>query len=459
MTRDFTPHPHQQDMIDHMLDLPRCAEWAKMGAGKTVSTLTAIDAMLMAGRLEGQVLVVAPKRVALSTWPSEVRKWSHLDLDVSVLIGEAAERRAAMRRDVPIHTINYDNIPWLVETLGDEWPYAMVVADESTRLKGFRLRQGTKRAKMLAKVAHRSTRWVNLTGTPSPNGLKDLWGQTWFLDKGERLGRTYDAFAKRWFRPTFDGFDIEPLPGAEHQIMERLDVLCQTIDPADYMHVDKPTFIDVRVELPGKAMALYKKFEKEMYMELAGNEIEAFNAAAKSMKCMQLANGAVYTDDEPGPDRAWTEVHDAKIQALESVVEESGGEPVLVAYWFKSDLTRLRKAFPKAREMDDNPRTVDDWNAGKIPMLLIHPQSAGHGLNLQDGGRTLVMFSLTWDAELYEQVIERIGPMRQLQSGHPRPVLVYRLVSRGTVDEAVRDRLDTKCSVQQALMTAMKRGG
>lgn len=451
-------------MIEHVLYTPRGALWAGMGTGKTGATLTAIDALQLAGELTKPALILAPLRVANSVWPDEAAKWEHLSgMDVQPITGDMKTRQAALRRvlrgNVGVATVNYENLPWLMEELGwtarsqGEWPFGMVVPDESTRLKGFRLRQGTQRAKALGRVAHsRPGRWMNLTGTPAPNGLIDLWGQTWFLDAGERLGRTFDAFKDRWFQqvPGGDGYaTLRPLAFAQADVEAKLADLCLSVQ----VPVDKPIVNVIKVDLPTKARELYRDMEKRMFMEIEGHEIEAFGAAARTMKCLQLANGAVYVDDRGN----WAGVHDAKLQALESVIEEAAGMPVLVAYHFKSDLARILKAFPWARKLDDDPQTIRDWNAGRIRMLLAHPKSAGHGLNLQDGGNILVFFGQWWDLEEHDQIIERIGPMRQKQSGHDRPVYLHYILVADSVDEIVMERRESKRDVQDLLMEAMRR--
>ncbi len=457
MTRQaFTPRTYQHQLIGHMLDLPRCGGWAGMGMGKTVSTLMSLDMLELVE--PGPALVLAPLRVAASTWPDEAKKWGNLrNVEVSAVIGTPEQRRAALRRPASIYTTNYDNLVWLVEELGERWPFRKVVADESTRLKSFRLRQGGKRAQALARVAHcKVDRFIELTGTPSPNGLQDLWGQAWFLDRGQRLGRTWEAFVQRWFRsiPGDNGFTrIEPMPFAQEQIEDRMRDLCLSLDARDWFDIRQPIENVIRVELPKRARALYEDMEREMFMQLDGHEIEAFSAAAKTIKCLQIANGAAYTD-EAG---SWSEVHDAKLQALEDVIEEAAGMPVLVAYHFKSDLARLLRAFPKGRHLDQDPQTIRDWNAGKIPILFAHPASAGHGLNLQDGGNILVMFGHWWDLEQYQQIVERIGPTRQAQAGHDRPVFIHHIVAADTIDEIVMARRESKREVQDLLLEAMKR--
>lgn len=460
MTQVFKPHPYQNVAISHILDTPRCGVYAGMGLGKTVSTLTALDILELVE--PGPSLVIAPLRVAQSTWPDEVRKWEHLrNVEVSAVVGGMKQRREALRKPANVFTTNYEQLPWLVEHFGDKWPFRKIVADESTKLKSFRLRQGSKRAQALGKVAHKhASRFIELTGTPSPNGLADLWGQAWFLDQGQRLGRSFQAFTSRWFQSVQVGADrnavrLDPLPFAQEQIQERLRDLCISIEAKDWFDIKEPIKNVIRVPLPAKARALYRDMEKEMFMQIDGSDVEALNAAAKTVKCLQIANGAAYTDEQG----TWSEVHDAKLQALESIIEEAAGMPVLVAYHFKSDLARLQRSFPRGRVLDSDPQTIRDWNAGKIPVLFAHPASAGHGLNLQDGGNILAFFGLWWNLEEHLQIIERIGPTRQAQAGHDRPVFIHYIVAEDTVDDLVLNRLETKRGVQDILMEAMKKRG
>ena len=448
----FKPHDYQHDIIDFIQKNKRCGVWAAMGTGKTVSTLTALDHLSQVEEVF-PALVLAPLRVAKSTWPDERDEWDHLaHLKISVITGMVAERKAALAAKADIYTMNYDNLVWLLETLGEDWPFKTVVADEFTRLKSFRLTQGSKRARALGRVAHSKVdRFIGLTGTPSPNGLKDLWGQTWFLDKGERLGRSFSAFEDRWFARGYDGHSLKPLPHAQVEIEKRLQDICLTVNG---LPVDEPVYNTISVILPPPARKLYREMEKEMFTTIEGEAIEALNAAARTMKCLQLANGAAYFGEDSSE---WKEVHDEKIRALESIVEEANGASVLVAYHFKSDLARLQKAFPKARVLDANPATIKDWNAGKIPLLFAHPASAGHGLNLARGGNILAFFSLNWNLEERMQIIERLGPMRQKQAGLNRPVFVHYISAKGTVDEMVLERLATKKTVQEIILAAMER--
>jgi len=460
--RDYTPHGYQDLITGHILDKPRCAAWSFMGSGKTVATLTALDILALA--VDGApVLIVAPLRVAKNVWPNEAKKWRHLrHYHVLAVMGSEAQRRITLRYEAQAYTINFENVAWLIEYLGDRWPFKTVVWDESTRLSGFRLTQGTVQARALAQVAHtKIERFIELTGTPSPNGLQKLWGQLWFLDKGVRLGRSYEAFRTRWFQKSFDGYSVDALPFAQEQIQGAIADLCISIRTEEWFpDLDKPIVRNVMIDLPHQARLAYKAMEDDMYAELGEHTVEAFGAAARTQKLIQFASGAVYidpaadTDDHPKA-KLWREVHAEKLGALASIVSEMGDEPIMVAYEFRSDLARLQKAYPKAVLLDDKQSTEDRWNAGKIPMLLCHPKSAGHGLNLQDGGRTLVYFTSNWNLELDQQIAERIGPVRQMQSGHKRKCYVYRILARDTTDEDVLERLASKRTIQDVLLERM----
>lgn len=451
----FTPREYQHRIIDHQLQCPRGNTYAGMGLGKTVSTLTTIDALQLAG--EGPALVLAPKRVARSTWPLEARKWDHLSsMEVSPIIGDVKQREAALRRDAAVYTINYDNLVWLVKHIGKKkWPFRIVVPDESTRLKGFRLRGGGRRALALAHITPLTRHWINLTGTPAPNGLTDLWGQQWFIDKGAALGRTLGDFRSRWFTYNEYSRQWSPMPSAQIQIETRLKPTTLTIRSEDWFDMEAPIVNKLYVDLPAKVRQQYQRMEKEMYAELEAlgewHAVEALSSASKTNKCSQMANGAVYTEEGQ-----WVPVHDQKLQALDSLVTELAGAPLLVAYLYKTDVTRILKAFPKARVLDDDPETEAAWNRGAIQMLLAHPKSAGHGLNLQDGGHHLAFFGVDWNLEEHDQIIERIGPVRQLQAGYDRNVFLHYIMARDTVDDMKFQRLTTKRSVQDILLDAMK---
>lgn len=491
-------------MIKFMLRVLRCCLFVPMGFGKTSAVLLVADAVLLAG-LATKILVFAPLRVARTTWPEEAKKWvqfAHLRIGfmndwteqervylralrqfmklqvkdekcknpVTRAAGEAAAvlkpaavaSRLRWLESYDVVTINYDVVLQLVEILGDVWPFDMVIADEATRLKNFRTKQGGKRAQALAKIAHTKVkRWVNLTGTPVPNGLVDLWGQLWFIDQGFRLGRSFTAFQDRWFgfKRVQDAVDpnkfyVERVvfPHSQAEIQSEIKNVCLTLNPKDWFKLEEPIVNNIYVDLPAAARKSYNEMQREMFTVLEGNDVEAFGAAAKTIKCLQLANGAAYIN---GSTEEWVEVHDEKIEALRSVVVEAAGAPVLVGYHFRSDLARLLRHFPDARRLDSDPQTIAQWNAGEIQILLAHPASAGHGLNLQDGGNILVFFSHWWDLEQRQQIIERIGPVRQKQAGHDRPVFIHNIIARKTVDEKVIKRIETKQSVQEVLLEAL----
>lgn len=447
----FAPRPYQKLAAEFMLDTLRCNVWAEMGLGKTSSTLSALSMLRIAGSNLRPALVLAPKRVAESVWPNEIAKWSCFHhMTCSQVLGSPEQRRAALRKRADLYTMNYENIEWLVETLGDKWPFKVVIADESGRLKGFRLRHGGLRAAALSKVARRTGRWINLTGTPSPNGLLDLWGQNWFVDFGARLGHSFTAFKERWFDENKYERTIDAKPTAMPEIIERLRDVTFALRAEDWFDLDEPVETSVEIDLPPTARALYEDMERQLFIELGGDlSIEALNGASRSGKCLQITAGAVWDNEE---EKAWHPLHDAKIEALRDVVEEAGGEPLLVAYLFRFDRERLLKAFPQARTLE-YAHDIDDWNAGRIPMLLIHPASAGHGLNLQDGGHRIVFYSQGWNLEHRLQVIERIGPVRQKQAGHDRLVYITNIVARDTIEtEILLPAMGAKQSVQDAVM-------
>jgi SNF2 family DNA or RNA helicase len=459
----FTPRTCQLPMAEHILHTPRCAVWADMGLGKTTGTLYALRLLSMLEELP-PVLVVAPKRVALSVWPSQARQFDNLKFTTSAIVGSyAPARKKALTAEAQIYTINYENLPWLVEGFGKRWPFKIVIADESTKLKSFRL-GGPKstgfRAKMLASVSPYIERFIELTGTPSTNGLQDLWGQFWFIDKGEALGRTYTAFERRWFvrENAFSGRygRVVPIPGAAQEIEALIKPYVVRVDAADYFHdLQKPIESTVYVELPPPAMAQYKRMQKELFTQLDNSDVTANDAAGVTTKCLQIAAGAVYTDEG---NKHWEEVHEEKLLALESIIEESAGAPLLVVYHWAHDRDRILKRFREAELFTDDPRTEERWNKGNIAVMLVHAASAGHGLNLQYGGNRMVFFSTWWDLEHRLQVIERIGPVRQLQAGFKRPVYIYNIVARDTIDELTIARHAAKKSVQDLLLERMKDG-
>ena len=441
---------YQHLAIQHLLDCPRAHLWADMGTGKSVSTLTAFVTAQAAGEAR-TMLVAAPLRVAQSVWPNEPSEWAHLQhLTVQPIIGTPKQRAAAMFKPADIYTINYENLIWLVEQWGKRWPYDWVVTDEATRLK----KPSGKRFRAAKRVHKLPRRWTHLTGTPASNGLMDLWAPTYLLDSGERLGTAFTRFRDSHFDSDFMGYRWEIRPGSDELIRNAISDITLSIRAEDYLDLHEPVHQQVPVALPPKAKRVYDDLERRMLAELDGSEtVEAVSAAALTMKTRQVASGAVYTDDEGH----YETLHDAKMEALQSIIEEAGGEPVLVAYHFKHSAERLQKSIKGARLLDKEQSTIDAWNAGEVPVLLAHPASCGHGLNLQHGGRRLVFFDMDWDLELHQQIIERIGPTRQLQAGYDRLVYIYHLTAAGTTDQDVHARLRGKATVQEALQNAMRR--
>ena len=470
----FQRREYQKLMTSFMLRHNRCNIWASMGAGKTGSVLWALNRLFRNGQLnddDDRVLILAPLRVASGTWPAEQEKWQFPCLRVVDATGSEKRRIAALESGANVVCTNYEVIEWLIDYYGkDDWPFTVIVADESTKLKSFRSRSGgSKRAKALSKVAFgRVKRFINLTGTPSPNGLKDLWGQNWFIDAGERLGSSYTAFTDRWFNSVQKGKsamarEYHARPGADNEIHQKMKDISLTIDAAEWFGCEAPVIVPVEIDLPKKARQAYIDMEEKLFAELESGEVEAANAAAKTSKCLQIASGAVYVS---GPDgeatKDWEKVHDTKLDALESIVEELQGAPLLVAYQFKHELERILKRFPQAQAFAKGAKgnkQMEAWNRGEIEILCVHPASAGHGLNLQDGGHHLAFISQGWNLEHYLQVVERIGPVRQKQAGHERPVFLYHIVAKNTLDEVVAARTDEKKSVQEELLNYMKRRG
>ncbi len=468
----YAPREYQGLMIDFMLRNLRCNVFASPGTGKTSSALYAYDAMRLFGEAR-RALVLAPKRVANSTWPREVQKWSNMHhLTIAAAIGTEQQRIDALKREAMLTTINYENIPWLMDVLGDYWPFDTVFADESTRLKGLRATlmtskngneftraAGSKRAARLSKVALKKVRrWVNLTGSPAPNGIIDTWGQQFFIDGGFSLGRSFTAFEQR-FMTSFRGEDgytqWVPLKSSQKIIEDLLRPYSLTIDARDWFDIKEPVESQVKIQLPPKARRIYDDMEEQLFAELtSGSQIEAFNAGSRAQKLLQIANGTVFTDTAT---KAWEPVHDEKIEALKSVVEEFNGESILLRYTHVPDKQRILKAFPRARFLDDNPKTEDEFNAGRIPMLVTHAASAGHGLNLQHGGRVLCDYSQGYNLEEDEQIIERVGPTRQAQAGYDRAVYRRRIVAEDTIEEhSVLPRIKFKMSVQESFKNAYR---
>lgn len=447
--------------IRHLVEHPRCGLFAGMGTGKTVMALSALESLSLVEDCY-PALVLSTVRNVEMTWPEEPAKWSHLrDVKVTPVRGERAARCALLDRALrsnnrEVFAVNYEQAEWMAEHLGDEWPFRTVIADESTKLKSFRLRQGSKRAQALAKYAGKTNRWINLTGKPAPNGLVDLWGQTWFVDRGARLGKSFRAFTDRWFQLGRDGYSLTPLPFAQAQIQDALRDVCLTIEGRDYFDLREPVFNRISVDLPRGAKRIYKAMEDQFIADIGGTRVEASNAAVRSGKCLQIASGAVF---DGGEEKTWQHIHDAKVDALRDVIEEANGAPVLVAYHWQHDLARLLAAFPQGANLSERA-ALSAFKRGEVPIGFAHPQSLGHGVDgLQNACNIVAFFSHWWSLDEREQFIERIGPMRQMQAGHDRAVYVHDIVARGTLDEAVLGRHGRKGSVQDALLDYLKRDG
>ncbi|WP_028125411.1 DEAD/DEAH box helicase [Eremococcus coleocola] len=441
----FKPHTYQKQMIDYIESHPVSALFLDMGLGKTVISLTAILNLLFDSFQVRKVLVIAPLRVARDTWPDEIEKWEHLKLlNYSVVVGSAKERQKALEEDADIYIINRENVTWLIEKSDHPFDYDMVVIDELSSFKSHR----SKRFKSLLKVRPFIKRIVGLTGTPSSNGLMDLWAQFRILDKGERLGSFITHYRQRYFDPDKRNgmviYSYKPKPGAEDAIYKQIEDMTVFMKAEDYL--DMPDLIsnEVTVKLTDKERALYEELKKEMVLEIKDQAIDAINAASLSNKLLQMASGAVYDDQQES-----VRIHDRKLDALEDLVEASNGKPVLIAYWFKHDLEPIQKRV--GATLLKSQEDFRNWNQGKIPVALIHPASAGHGLNLQAGGSTLVWYSLTWSLELYQQTNARL-----YRQGQKESVVIHHLITEQTIDEDVMKALKRKDDSQTALLEAVK---
>jgi SNF2 family DNA or RNA helicase len=427
---------------------------ADPGLGKTAMTLSALDQLKLVGSNFFPAVVFAPKRVAEVVWTGERDKWSSFhDLSMVKVMGEEDVRRQALRRAVAdIYVINYDLVPWLVGLWPQEkWPFKIVIADESSRLKGFRIQKGRKRAAALSNIARFTGRWWNLTGTPAPNGLQDLWGQMWFVDFGERLKRSYTAYFEAFFMEHPYTRRISPQHGAETTIHELVKDVMIAFRAEDWLDITKPQELPVEFELNPEAKRRYDEMERDFYMEIDDKQISAGTAMVKSGKLLQICSGSIYDHETSAH---W--IHDDRLQALETVLEETGNEQVLIAYWWKTDppriLKRLRELGIKGR-LYNGKQDEDDWNAQKFRVLLLQEQSA-FGLNLHAHCRDVFFYSYTWSAELWTQMIERVGPARQVQAGKKCVVRVWYAKARGTIENEVIDSNFRKITVEQALKRA-----
>ena len=436
-------HTYQQRAVEFIGDQQRCALMLDMGLGKTCSALTAASDLMEAGVIK-RCLVIAPLRVANSVWKQEADKWEHLShLRVNITTGSAASRLKALKAPADIYVINRENVVWLLKECKGKWPFDMVIIDESSSFKNNR----AKRFLALKKVIHIPTIVVLLTGTPSPNGLMDLWSQMYLLDPNV-LGKTITGYRQRFFTQDYWGHSWEPQLGSDKKIQKLIAPMCMSMMGKDYLELPERIDIVERLDLPARVMEDYEELEDELFLELPDGDIEALSAAVLAGKLLQFANGAVYTDDKGD----WTDIHGTKLDALQEIIDENPNENIICAYNYKHDLMRLRDRFPGAQVLDRAGSQVDAWNRGEIKLLLCHPASAGHGLNLQQGGSMIVWFGLNWALELDQQMNARLH-----RQGQKRPVRVVRLVARGTIDERVLGVLKNKDAVQSDLLKALRR--
>lgn len=441
----YAPHNYQRYATDFIINHPVSAVLLEMGLGKSVISLSAINELMLDYFDVSRTLVIAPLRVANSTWPDEIKKWDHLKhLNYSVVIGSEKERLDALGKPVHIYLINRENVDWLITKSGIPWKFDMVVIDELSSFKSYQ----AKRFKSLLKVRPKLKRIVGLTGTPSSNGLMDLWAEFRLLDMGERLGRYITYYRQNFFVPDKRNqqmiFSYKPKDGAEKKIYSLISDITISMKSKDFLKMPECLMNEVIVTLSDKEQKLYDSLKHDMVLSLEENEIDAINAAALSNKLLQMSNGAVYNGDKES-----LHIHDRKLDALEDLIEGANGKPVLVAYWFKHDLEKIKDRFD-VREIK-SAKDISDWNKGKIPVALIHPASAGHGLNLQAGGSTLIWFGLTWSLELYQQTNARL-----YRQGQDSTVVIHHILTKGTIDEDVMKALKSKKKIQDALIESVK---
>lgn len=441
----YVPHPYQEFAKEFMISNPLSALFLEMGLGKTITTLTAIDELLYDCFEIRKILIIAPLRVANSTWPSEIKKWEHLKLlRYSIVTGNEAERIQALNTKAEIYIINRENVDWLVNKSGVAMNFDMLVIDELSSFKSYT----SKRFKSLLKIRPYFKRVVGLTGTPSSNGLMDLWAEFRILDFGKRLGRYITHYRNKYFVPDKRNgmiiYSYKPQEDAEQQIYEAINDITISMKSCDHLKLPELIMNEAEVVLEDKEAERYEDFKKEMVMTIGEEEIDAVNAASLSNKLLQLANGSIYDEE-----KNYHIVHDKKMEALEQLIEEANGKPVLIAYWFKADKERIEQRF-NVREIQ-GAGDIEDWNKGEIQVGLIHPASAGHGLNLQQGGCTLIWFGLTWSLELYQQTNARL-----YRQGQNQTVVIHHIITKNTIDEDVLKALKRKERTQEALMSAVK---
>ena len=442
----YNPHNYQAYATDFILDHPEAAVFLDMGLGKSVITLTALLDLCLDRFEISKVLVIAPLRVARDTWSTEIHKWDHLKpFTYSVVVGTVAERKVALAKKAHIYLINRENVSWLVEDSGFPFDFDMVVIDELSSFKSYQ----AKRFRSLLKVRPKIKRIVGLTGTPSSNGLMDLWAEFRVLDLGKRLGRFITHYRNTYFQPDKRNgmviYSYKPLPGAEDAIYSQISDMTISMKAVDHLNMPECIMNEVRVSLSEEERQKYDTLRDDLILSIGDSDIDAANAASLSNKLSQMANGAVYGDE-----KSVHHIHDHKLDALEDLIEAANGKPVLVAYWFKHDLERIQKRF-KVREIKTS-KDITDWNDGKIPVAVIHPASAGHGLNLQAGGSTLIWFGLTWSLELYQQTNARLWRQGQKSA----TVVIHHIIAENTIDELILKALHKKEKSQNALIDAVR---
>ena len=444
---EFKAHDYQKRMIEFVINTKHAGLFLTMGLGKTVITLTAINELIYDRFEVSRVLVIAPKRVAEDTWTREHNKWDHLrELRIAKVLGTVQQRKKALEQDADVYVIGRDNVVWLVDHYSKKkhWPFDMIVIDELSSFKN----PQAKRFRALRKTLGVTQRVVGLTGTPSPNGLMDLWAQVYLLDRGERLGQTIGAYREKYFRAgARNGYVVykwEPLKGAKEKIEEKISDICVSMSAADYLTLPKRIDNVIPVSLSESEMKLYKQMEADQLLQIDDTDVVALNAAAVMTKLLQIANGSVYSMDG-----TVVNIHDAKLEALREIIDTTDS-PVLVFYSYKHDLTKIMNAIPSARILN-GANDIKDWNDGKVQVLLAHPASVGYGLNLQEGGHTIVWYGLTWSLELYQQANARL-----YRQGQDKPVIIHHLIAEGTVDEQAMDALQHKDTSQAALLAALK---
>lgn len=446
MPKQYAPRFYQEFAKNKIIETPAIALMLDMGMGKTISTLTAVTELLHNYFDVQKVLVIAPLRVAESTWSDESAEWEHTDyLKLSKVLGGLQERVRALQQTANIYLINRENVVWLVDYYKSAWPFDMVVIDESSSFKSHQ----AKRFKALKKVRPLIKRIVELTGTPAPNGLMDLWSQIYLLDRGARLGKSITAYRDKYFKPGQRNghivYDWEPKPDAEKEIYKKIADICISMKGDDYLKLPPVMLNTVKVRLSVTAKKKYDQLERDLILSVADQDIVANTAATLSNKLLQMANGAVYDED-----KGIVKIHDEKPEALAEIIDVTRPKNLMVMYYYKHDLTRLQKRFPEAVQLQ-TAGDIKAWNAGKIGMMLVHPASAGHGLNLQHGGSVVVWFGLTWSLELYLQANKRLH-----RPGQKETVIIHHLVTEGTVDEEVMAALQNKKSGQDEMLNAIK---